>query len=310
MLNWAIHGTGFISHAMITAIAASSGSRVHTIIGRNPEMLAEFQTQYAIPNTATDAAQPLADPEISAVYIALPNHVHHSATIMASNAGKAVLCEKSLSTTMAQAGDLAKTIRANITFFAEGLMYLAHPLYTRLTEILLDGRLGKLRAIHGHYAADIHAVTNPLGRGTLYNLGCYPVSLLHLVIQTMCGTVVDAAMTCKFANGVLATLQSTATHGMSHGFTIPGENGTLDFATNPWLPTGGDSHIQWHPYNGTAEDIIVNTGHDGFYHQVKMVETALKDGKTQATRPSPSLSDSLDIMGLLTEWETAALGGR
>jgi len=52
----------------------------------------------------------------------------------------------------------------------------------------------------------------------------------------------------------------------------------------------------------------VNTGHDAFYHQVKMIETALKDGKTQATRPSPTLSDSLDIMGLLTEWDTAILG--
>ncbi|MCO4826007.1 MAG: Gfo/Idh/MocA family oxidoreductase, partial [Amylibacter sp.] len=117
MLNWAIHGTGFISHAMITAIAASNGSRVHTIIGRNPETLAEFQTQYAIPNTATDAAQPLADPEIDAIYIALPNHLHHTATIAASNAGKAVLCEKSLTTTMEQADALATTIRTNNTFF-------------------------------------------------------------------------------------------------------------------------------------------------------------------------------------------------
>lgn len=330
MLNWAIHGTGFISHAMVTAIAASNCSRVHTIIGRNPETLAEFQTQYAIPNTSSNAAQTLANPEINAVYIALPNHVHHTATIAASNAGKPVLCEKSLTTTIEQANQLATTIRTNNTFFAEGLMYLAHPLYARLTELLLDGRLGKLRAIHGHYAADIHAVTNPLGRGTLFNLGCYPVSLLHLVIQTMCGpdafanrtlhatgntepdhgTVVDATMTCKFANGVLATLQSTDTHGMSHGFTISGENGTLEFITNPWLPIGGDNHIQWRPYKGDPEDTIVNTGHDAFYHQVKMVETALNGGKTQATRPSPTLSDSLDIMGLLTEWDSAILGGR
>ena len=210
MLNWAIHGTGFISHAMITAIAASNGSRVHTIIGRNPETLAEFQTQYAIPNTATDAAQPLADPEIDAIYIALPNHLHHTATIAASNAGKAVLCEKSLTTTMEQADALATTIRTNNTFFAEGLMYLAHPLYARLTELLLDGRLGKLRAIHGHYAADIHGVTNPLGRGTLFNLGCYPVSLMHLVIQTMCGP--DA-----FANRTLLATGNTRTRSRHGG---------------------------------------------------------------------------------------------
>ena len=53
--------------------------------------------------------------------------------------------------------------------------------------ILQDGRLGKLLSVNGFYHADIGAFVNPAGMGTLYNLGCYPVSLLQLTVQTMCG---------------------------------------------------------------------------------------------------------------------------
>ena len=324
MLNWAIYGTGFISHQTITAIAASDGSRVHTIIGRNPETLAQLQSQYAIPHAASDPTEAFQNPDIDAVYIALPNHIHHTATIAASDAGKAVLCEKSLTVAMEQAHELAQTIRTNKTFFVEGLMYLAHPLYQTLIEILRDGRLGKLRAIHGHYAADINAVTNPLGGGTLYNLGCYPVSLMHLVVQTMCGpeafnnrtlhgtgiidpdngTFVDAAVSVKFGDSVLATLQSTDTYGMTHDFAISGENGILRFVSNPWLPET-ENHLQWCPHNGARQDIYINVNQNAFYYQVKLVETALANAQIDVARPSPTLADSLEIMQFLTDWEAA-----
>ena len=126
-----------------------------------------------------------------------------------------MLSEKSLTITMDQAAELVAAVRKAETFFVEGFMYLSHPFYQRVVEVLKDGRLGRLRSIHGFYAAAISGVTNPLGRGTLYNLGCYPASLAHLVVQTMegedafgtarlsgfgvtepdHGTVVDAAVT-------------------------------------------------------------------------------------------------------------------
>ena len=64
---------------------------------------------------------------------------------------------------------------ASGTFFVEGVMYLAHPVFARFVEVLSDRRLGELKSINGHYAADIRDVTNPAGRGMPYNLGCYPL---------------------------------------------------------------------------------------------------------------------------------------
>lgn len=327
MIRWAILGTGFISNTVAAAIQASAGSQVHVVAGRNPDAVAKFQRQYDIPHHSVGYDAALADPAVDAVYIGLPNNVHHSLTIQAAAQGKAVLSEKSLTTTMDQAQELVASVQAHQTFFVEGLMYLAHPLYRRLQEVLLDGRLGQLRGVQGFYAADIWQVTNPAGRGTLYNLGCYPVSLLQFVVQTMCGphafashrlsglgnvsardgTIVDASITARFDTGVLATLQSTDSYGMAHGFTISGDKGVLRFVTNPWLPVAGRNHIQWCPYGGEVEDIFVETGKDSFAHQIEMVETCLATGQLEAQRPSPRLQDSLEIMAFLTEWEAQCL---
>ncbi len=323
MLRWAIIGTGFISNKVIEAIGHSDGSTVAVIAGRNAQRLSDFQQTHDIPSHAVGYDAVLQDPDIDAVYIGLPNHVHHTVTLQASENGKAVLSEKSLTVTMEQAHALVDGVRSNGTFFAEGLMYLAHPLYQHLQQILRDGRLGNLRAINGAYSADIWQVVNPQGNGTLYNLGCYPASLLHFVVQTMCGedafsarqvralgnrsdtdgNICDAAVTVRFDNGVLANLQSTDSYGMAHEFSIAGDKGVLRFVTNPWHPLAGKNHLQWLPYDAECEDIFVEDAHDSFYHQIKMVEEALAQGRLEVQRPSPRLKDSLEIMDFLTQWE-------
>ncbi|MFY0659691.1 MAG: Gfo/Idh/MocA family oxidoreductase [Shimia sp.] len=326
MLRWGILGTGFISHAMLGAIRDSEGSSVAMLCGRNETALSDLSARYGITQTTTDQAELFANPEVDVIYIALPNHLHRAATEAAMTAGKPVLCEKSLTTTMEDAQALIASVQAATIFFTEGLMYLAHPFMQQLVTVLRDPSVGELRSVSGFYAADIWQVVNPAGGGTLYNLGCYPASLLHLVVQTMCGedafasrsltafgnigkdkTLQDASLSVRFDNGVLANLMSTDSHGMAHEFIIVTTKGTLRFATNPWLPVAGENKMIWQPYEGPARDIMVETKHDAFYHQTKMVERALAAGAKEAPRPSPRLSDSLEIMQFLTDWEATAL---
>jgi len=182
--------------------------------------------------------------------------------------------------------------------------------------------------VHVRYAADIKAVVNPLGRGTIYNLGCYPVSLLHLIIQSAFGddvferrelaghgtltpdeTVGSATASVRFANGVTATVASTDDYGMAFNVGVLTTTGEVGFATNPWLPTDGDNVIEWLPYDGDVESINVTSDGDAFDHQIRLVERCVAEGRTEAPRPSPRLHDSLEIMGFLTEWEAACLAG-
>lgn len=326
MLRWGILGTSFISETMAEAILGSVGSRIEAVAGRDPKRLSDFATRHGIakPYSGYDAL--LDDPSIDVVYVGLPNNMHHEAVIRAAEKGKAVLSEKSLTTTMAEADALAQAVRANDTFFLEGLMYLSHPVIARAGEILRSGRLGTIRSVSGLYAADIWKVVNPMGGGTIFNLGCYPASLLHFAIQTACGpdafsrrtinafgnvsahdgNVCDASLAVRFDNGILATLQSTDSFGMSFAFSVHGARASLRFLSNPWLPVAGENRLEICEYGKTPEEIVVLSDHDAFGHQVRLVETCLNAGWKEAPRPAPRLADSLEIMSLLAAWDKQA----
>ncbi len=339
MLRWAILGTGFISNTVVEAIAACPGSRVDIVAGRNADRVEEFREHHAIPRSCVGYAAAIADPDIDAVYIGTPNHQHHQLAIAAAQAGKAVLSEKALTTTMDSAHELADAVRGRV-FFVEGLMYLAHPVIRRFAELLADPATGTVTSIHGRYAADISKLVNPAGRGTIYNLGCYPASLVHLTMLSAFGdldgaaafadrtmfaignrttnpgaldTIGETSATIRFGNGVTAQLSSTDDYGMSSDFAVLTDMGELRFETNPWLPGAGDNVIVWTPFaarpdgSASSKRIVVRDDHDAFVHQIRLVENAVAAGLTEVERPSPRLDDSLAIMGLLTEWERLAL---
>lgn len=327
VLRWAIVGTGFISNTVVEAIGACEGSRVELIAGRNAERVADFAAAHGIARACVGFADAVTDPDVDVVYVGTPNHAHHDVVAAAAASGKAVLSEKSLTTTMATAHELVDAVRDQV-LFVEGLMYLSHPLMARFVELLAEERTGTVTAVHARYAADIAGVVNPLGRGTIYNLGCYPTSLLHLTIQSAFGpdaftgrtmsahgtltpddTIGSATASIRFDNGVLATLSSTDDYGMAHDATILTTTGELRFITNPWLPVAGENLLRWTPYDGEPETITVTSDGDAFVHQTRLVERCIAAGRTQAPRPSPRLDDSLEIMELLTEWEARCLAG-
>ncbi|WP_054006838.1 Gfo/Idh/MocA family protein [Cypionkella psychrotolerans] len=326
MLRWGIAGTGFISDTMARAIASSVKSEIVAVSGQDAGRLAGFADRFGIAGRHLDYEEMLADPGVDAVYIGLPSHLHHQAVRAAAAQGKMIVSEKPLTTTMVEAEALAEAVRAADVFFVEGLMYLHHPLIAAMGEIIGSGRLGAIRSVRGAYEADIWRVVNPKGRGTIYNLGCYPASLLQYVMQVAYGPeafgtrqasgfgnlgadgmICDAALTVRFDNGVLASIQASDSYGMAFEFAISGEKGVLCCKTNPWLPGACENILQVQPHDGAVEEIVVSTGLDAFQHQVVCVENAHRMGLKQASRPAPLLADSLEVMAMLTTWEADCL---
>lgn len=322
MARWAILGSGVISGKVADAIAAHPTAELYAIAGRNADAVDTFAAKHGIAVIYHDYDAVLADPKVDIVYIGLPNHAHLPMVRKAAAAGKAILSEKSLTVTTDDAEDLIEVVEEAEVFFVEGLMYLAHPLFARLPDLLRDERLGRIRSIRACYAADIKGVVNPEGGGTLYNLGCYPASLMQFVMQSAfpqddftdrklaavgrindAGNVSETSAVVRFGNDVQAVLQSTDDYGTDWAFDVVGERGTLRFHTNPWLPAKGDNVIEICPHKGESERIVVTDGQDAFWHQIRVVETCVARGMTEAPRPSPRWVDSLEIMDFLNEWE-------
>lgn len=205
-------------------------------------------------------------------------------------------------------------------------MYLTHPLIAKLVELLQDGVIGTVKSITGQYCAPIAQFVNPDGGGAIFNLGCYPASLLHLVMQTtnptvafnacevqalghisaVDGNVCDTTLNVQFANGVLAQLHCAETYGMHAAFTIVGDGGSLRFATNPWLPEASGNVIELVRGESERELIEVSAENDAFFYEVKTVRECIAAKRTMAPRPAPQPSDSYEIMQLLTRWDEAA----
>lgn len=325
MLRWGILGTSFISDVVAKAILASPHSHIQAVFGRDESRLNAFADRYGIASRYTSIEALLDDASVDVVYIGLPSHKHAEAVIAASKKGKAILSEKSLATTMEDSHAMISAVKESGVFFLEGLMYLCHPLMQTLVDIIREDKLGNIRGVSGYYAANIAKKANPRGMGTIYNLGCYPVSLLHLVVETAYGPGAfdkrsvlghgnlahddgvaharDAALTARFESGLLATIQSTDSFGNDFSFSIQGDKAVLSFQTNPWLPLAGDNIIQIKTYGGETEEIVVPSNLDAFGWQVKRVEDCVGSSIKEAPRPSPSWANSVEIMGLLTEWE-------
>lgn len=330
MLRWGVLGTSFISHTVADAITNSPNSTITAVFGRDPSRLTAFADKFSIPKQYQTIEAILDDDQVDVVYVGLPSHLHADAVIKAAKRGKAILSEKALTTTMEDAKALIDAVKEADVFFVEGLMYLSHPLMRKVKEIIESGQLGEIRGMTGYYAANIWKKANPLGMGTLYNLGCYPISLVHYIMQTAYGPAAfktrhlhgtgnlsadashirDASLTVRFGNGVLAAVQSSDSFGNDFAFSIQGDKASLRFVTNPWLPSAGESVLEIKTYKGgeVARVSVPNErGLDAFGYQVRMVEECVKAKVKEAERPSPRWEDSLEIMDILTEWESSIM---
>ncbi len=148
----------------------------------------------------------LADPDIDAVYIPLPNHLHAEWTIAATRAGKHVLCEKPLAMTAADAETMVAAARDAGVVLMEAFMYRLHPSWEALREVVASGRIGRLTAVQSwfsYYNDDPANIRNILaaGGGALFDIGCYNVNLSRMLFGAE-PTTVQAAITRDPASGV------------------------------------------------------------------------------------------------------------
>jgi predicted dehydrogenase len=123
----------------------------------------------------------LAAPDIDVVYVSLPNHLHAEWTIRALNAGKHVLCEKPLAVAVDEVDAIVATSARTGRIAAEGFMFLHHPQILRAIELARQGALGRLELVNGSFSFPLTYPGDPrvdptMGGGSLWDVGCYPVT--------------------------------------------------------------------------------------------------------------------------------------
>ena len=181
-LRWGILSTAKIGlEHVIPAMQRGQLTTVNAIASRDLDRARQAASKLGIPTAYGSYEELLADPQIDAVYIPLPNHLHVPWTIKAAEAGKHVLCEKPLSLTAAEAETLLEVRARTGVQIAEAFMVNCHPQWQRVRALLDAERIGELRAISGVYSyfnndpANVRSKVE-WGGGGLMDIGCY---LIH-----------------------------------------------------------------------------------------------------------------------------------
>jgi predicted dehydrogenase len=200
MLHWGIVSTANIGvRKVIPATQKAERCEVVAIASRDGERAAETATELGIPRAHEGYEALLADPEVDAVYIPLPNSEHAEWTIAAARAGKHVLCEKPLAMTAAKAEEMVRACATEGVLLMEAFMYRLHPSWESVRELVASGRIGGLRAVQSwfsYFNDDPRNIRNvpELGGGALYDIGCYCINLSRMLFGAE-PTAIEASVT-------------------------------------------------------------------------------------------------------------------
>jgi predicted dehydrogenase len=188
-LRWGILSTALIGRSkVIPGIQRAANCEVVAIASRDRSLAERAATNLGIPTAHGSYEALLADPNVDAVYVPLPNHLHATWSIAAAEAGKHVLCEKPLAMTAPDAERMIEAAERAGVRLMEAFMYRLHPSWVAVRDLLASGRIGRLTAVQtwfSFYNDDPANIRNVLaaGGGALYDIGCYGVNLSRMLFD-------------------------------------------------------------------------------------------------------------------------------
>jgi predicted dehydrogenase len=311
-IRWGIAGTGGIASAFAADLALLPDAELVAVGSRSQEAADAFADRFSVPHRHIGYVALAADPEVDAIYVAVPHTGHLEATLAAVEGGKAVLCEKPFAVSAKQAEQMIAAARAKGTFLMEGMWVRFLPHLALVRSLIAQGRIGRVRSVVADrcdiLSADPrHRVRAPeLAGGALLDLGIYPVSLASMVtggqpparveaVAALTDTGVDAhaSMVLQYPDGAHALVTTSLELRGGNTATISGTEGRI-VISQPWART---SPVELILLDGTTYlTHLPHEGH-GLRHQAAEVGARLRAGETES--PVMPWHETLSVMRTL-----------
>ena len=197
-VRWGILGTAAIATSrFIPAMEGATAATLVAIASRRADKAKAVADEFGIPRHFGSYEALIDDPEIEALYVPLPNHLHVEWSARALSAGKHVLCEKPLCLTAREVVTLQAARDRSGRHIEEAFSYRNHPQWAKLGEVLASGAIGAPRAVQCTLAKqflDPNDIRNnpDQGGGALYDLGSYAISACSVVFRRAPARVIAA----------------------------------------------------------------------------------------------------------------------
>ena len=248
-VNWGILSTAKINDKWLAGARQAPSATVVAIASRERARAERYAEANAIPRAHGDYEALLADPEVDAVYIPLPNSLHVEWTRRALEAGKHVLCEKPISRHPDEVSELFDLADSRGLHLMEAFMYRHHPQTARVHELVADGAVGTMRMIRAAFSFPIQRsddvrLSVALDGGGLMDVGCYCVNAARMLagepervqaelIPGGDGVDITFAGVMRFAGDVLAHFDAGVVLADRSQLEIVGDRGSL-LVSDPW----------------------------------------------------------------------------
>jgi D-xylose 1-dehydrogenase (NADP+, D-xylono-1,5-lactone-forming) len=185
-VKWGIMSTARINRLFLAGAHGARGVEIFAVASRNRASAQQYARENGIPAAFGSYDELLADPDVEAVYIPLPNSLHVEWSIRALRHGKHVLCEKPLSRQPKEVERAFDVAEREKRLLMEAFMYRHHPQTRRLVELIDEGAVGRVRVIRAAFGFVAHDPANvrlqtQLDGGGLMDVGCYCVSAARLI---------------------------------------------------------------------------------------------------------------------------------
>jgi len=185
--RWGIISTANIARSAFLPALRTAGGTAFAVAGRNLERARRFAEENGVEHAIEGYANLLADDQVEAVYIALPNSLHAEWTIAALRAGKAVLCEKPLCVSLQETEEVLQEARRSSGLLWEAFVFPFRPQTGRLQDIIHSGEIGELREVQANFHFKLTTPDNirydpALGGGAFYDVGCYCIRFGRLLL--------------------------------------------------------------------------------------------------------------------------------
>ncbi len=253
-LRLGLLSTAKINDAILNGARHTDRVEVVAVGSRDGAVAQAYASEHSLERSHGSYEALLADPEVDAVYISLPNGPHHEWTMKALAAGKHVLCEKPYSRRPAEVEEAFDTADAAGLVLAEAFMYRHHPQSARARELVQSGAIGRLRSVSASFSFPLLDQANvrlsaELDGGALMDVGCYCVSGSRLLAgepervlgeQVLADNGVDVAFhgTMRFANDVIGQFDASFVAPDRQRLEAVGDEGTM-LLTTPWKVSDG-----------------------------------------------------------------------
>ena len=259
-LRFGILSTGNIARQFAAGIRQSHRCELAAVGSRSLESARAFAAAQQAKRACASYAEVLAEPDVDAIYIGLPNSMHHEWTIKSLRAGKHVLCEKPIAMNAREAQEMFQVADQTGKILVEAFMYRSHPQTLKLLETVRSGAIGAVRLIRTSFCFKTTKIAGSirfdasLGGGALMDVGCYCIDFSQLIAGAApmrinaCGHLHESGVdemtagTMEFPDGIIASFTCGMTAATNNTAYVCGTDGYIEIPI-PWKPPIGGAQF-------------------------------------------------------------------